>query len=236
MGNEILFLAISILGAAFIIFSLRLGKEALFIALVTNLILVSAVGSELISLLGVVTNAGNAFYGLAIFSLAILVEFYNKKTALRAVWVGCIGVVSFIAMTQFSIQFVHSPFSQVPLESIDFVFRKMPRIAVASLLAYLVSAHCFIWLYDVFRQKLRGFRWAGVRYLGSAVMAQLIDSVLFFFVAFWGLVPDALLLEVMSVGFVSKIVVAIISVPFFYWAWRFSAGGVTPHALLLGKH
>src|SRR3989344_7381681 len=202
MGNEILFLAISILGAAFIIFSLRLGKEALFIALVTNLILVSAVGSELISLLGVVTNAGNAFYGLAIFSLAILVEFYNKKTALRAVWVGCIGVVSFIAMTQFSIQFVHSPFSQVPFESLDIVFRKMPRIATASLLAYLLFAHCFIWLYDFLRQRLKGFRWAGVRYLGSALAAQMIDSVLFFSVAFGGLLPHPMLLEVMSIGFV----------------------------------
>src|SRR3989338_10379373 len=105
MGNELLFLTISTVGAGCILLSLRLGKEALFVALVTNLILVSAVGSELISVLGVVTNAGNAFYGLAIFSLGLLAEFYDKKTALRAVRIGFIGVVIFVVMTQFSINF-----------------------------------------------------------------------------------------------------------------------------------
>src|SRR3989344_1422893 len=239
MSNEILFLAVAVLGSAFIVFSLRLGKEALFVALVANLFWVRAVGSELISVLGVVTNAGNAFYGLAIFSLGLLAEFYDKKTALRAVRIGFIGVVIFVVMTQFSINFIHSPFSPVSPESLEIIFRKMPRIAFASLLAYLVSAHCFIWLYDVLRRKLKGFRWAGVRYLVSALAAQAIDSALFFFVAFAGLLSNNMLLEVMSVGFVSKMAVAGSSVPFFYWEGRLGArGGVverTLFTLLLGE-
>ena len=225
MSNELLFLILSLLGPLLIVFTLYFGRESLFVVIAVNLILVSALGSEIISLVGAVTNAGNVFYALAIFALAILHELYGKKTARRAVWVGFIGVVIFVVMTQVTIQFAGSAFSQVPQGSFEIVFEQIPRIAFASSIAYLIAAHFFVWLYDRLRRKLVGFRLMGIAYLASVFAMQVVDSAVFFSVAFGGLMPAGILLQIMAVGFLSKFAVAIVSTPFLYWSRRFFGKG-----------
>jgi uncharacterized integral membrane protein (TIGR00697 family) len=73
-------------------------------------------------------------------------------------------------------------------EAFDFVFGLAPRIAVASLLAFLVGS--FINAYIMSRMKVasKGKNFS-LRAILSTLAGESADSCIFFPIAFWGLVP-----------------------------------------------
>ena len=50
----------------------------------------------------------------------------------------------------------------------------------------------------------------------STLVSQFIDSVLFFSLAFWGVVPFGVLVNIILTGYAIKIIVALLDTPFMY--------------------
>jgi queuosine precursor transporter len=213
--NEVILLIKAILGFTFIQVIFRLNKSFLFIAIVLNLILVSVFGAKLISLFGFVTNNGNVFYAAVFFATQLVVEHYGKKAAYRSVLLGASAIVFFMLMAQLTILKVGQPETMQVDHAIQILFNTAPRVAAASLIAFCISQVVNVSLFSYLRQRTKG-RLLYLRINVSNIVGQLADSLLFFTIAFLGLVSTADFIQLMVVGYLIKVGLGLLSTPFFY--------------------
>jgi uncharacterized integral membrane protein (TIGR00697 family) len=120
---------------------------------------------------------------------------------------------------QFALWYVPGP-EDFAHDALSTVFGLMPRVAAGSLLAYLVSQHHDISAFQFWRRKTHG-RLLWLRNCASTMVSQAIDSVLFCFVALWGLYELNTWLQILATTYLLKWAVAVLDTPFIYLAVRF---------------
>ncbi len=102
------------------------------------------------------------------------------------------------------------------------LFRFVPRLALASLCAYLVSQYHDVWLYHVLR-AITGERHLWLRNTLSTSISQFWDTLIFCSIAFVGVFPWPVLLQIYLSTWFIKLLVAILDTPFIYlatqWKW-----------------
>ena len=87
--------------------------------------------------------------------------------------------------------------------AVEAIFGNTPRIVVASISAFLCGT--FVNSYVLAKMKIwsRG-RWLWTRIVGSTLCGELVDSVIFYFIAFYGRVPTAHLIALTSTQYALK--------------------------------
>ena len=116
-----------------------------------------------------------------------------------------------VALGQIAIAIPAAPFWEGE-EAFDFVFGMAPRIAAASLTAFLVGA--FINAYVMSRMKVASQgRHFSARAILSTVAGESADSLIFFPLAFGGLMPVNELMKMMVVQVVLKTAYEIVILP-----------------------
>lgn len=214
MIGDGLFLPLIVIDLIYILFSSRLGKESLIASILVNLMLISTFGAKLIPIFGFVTNVGNGFYAFAFFATNILLAFYGKKIAYKSIWITFAGLIVFVLMGQFVIRIAGDSSSSTISDAMTTVFANVPRIAFASITAYLVAQHVNYWIFSsLFLTKKKPLWLSSII---STFAAQAVDSVLFFTIAFVGTISPSLLLEALLTGFVIKTCVGLLCTPFLY--------------------
>ena len=89
------------------------------------------------------------------------------------------------------------------------------RIAVASLVAYFISQNIDVTIFTYLKEKFHRQWW--IRNSASTVVSQTLDSFVFFFIAFYGVIPTNQLVT-LSVGALGvKVFMSIVDTPFFYY-------------------
>ena len=76
-----------------------------------------------------------------------------------------------------------------------------------------------IWLYARIKEKT-GHRLLWLRAIVVTLSAQAIDSVLFFSMAFTGTLPSEAVFEILLVGYVIKVLIGTVSIPFMYLSFK----------------
>src|SRR3989344_2687332 len=147
MINEILFVITAIGVFSFVFCCFRLGRRWLYASIVVNLIAISVFGAEVVSIFGKVTNVGNIFYAAVFFAGQLLVEHYGKKEGKKRIWLGFSCVLFLILVGQIVVRYIPVAESIEISQSIKSLFVFAPRIALASLLAYLCSQSLNIYVY-----------------------------------------------------------------------------------------
>lgn len=97
----------------------------------------------------------------------------------------------------------------------DFLLGLAPRIALASLLAYFVGEFVNAYVLARLKVAMQG-RLLWVRTIGSSLVGQGVDTLIFFPVAYAGPWPWDLLLEIMAVAYVIKVSVEVFMTPVTY--------------------
>jgi uncharacterized integral membrane protein (TIGR00697 family) len=217
-----LFLRI-ILDLGFVFFMCRLGKEYLYASIVVNLILISVIGSKLVTVFGFVTNTGNAFYASVFFATYLLLEHGRDgsgvKDGIRAILIGVVSIFFFTVMSQLAVAIVSIPETASVSSAMSLLFGAVPRITLASLTAYAVAQSMNVWLYFMFDEAFEQKRlW--LRVFSAIIIAQAVDSLLFFSIAFLGVVPFETVLESMATGYFLKVGIGAISIPLLYASYR----------------
>ncbi len=211
--NELIFVATALIDLSLIVLALRYGIAGLTGLLVANIILVSALGSRIISLFGFVTNAGNVFYGCAFFAGIMIAEHFGRKEAYKSVWIGFLGLVLFVVMGEFTARYVLSMGLSNTDQAINTLFRAVPRVALGSMTAYIIAQNINIYIFSTIRKKT-GAQLISLRTIASSLAGQFVDSIVFFSIAFAATLPFHLLLQAMLTGFVVKVSIGVLSVPF----------------------
>ncbi len=91
----------------------------------------------------------------------------------------------------------------------------VPRIVLASMVAYLLSQHHDVFAFHFWKRVTQG-RFLWLRNNASTMVSQGIDTVLFITIAFIGVIPTNVLLNMIVAQYVIKIVIAIVDTPLCY--------------------
>lgn len=218
LPNEMLWAVMLLLNFFTIILLYRtLGKVGLYVWIPISVILANIQVLKTVELFGLTATLGNIVYASSFLVTDILSENYGKEEAKRAVWIGFFAIIVMTVMMNLALYFspADSDFAQSHLEAI---FSMMPRIAFASLTAYLLSQIHDIWAYDFWKRRFPSNRYIWLRNNASTMISQLIDSIVFVCVAFWGEFEMNILIEILLTTYFMKWIVAIADTPFIYMA------------------
>ncbi|BDQ34573.1 queuosine precursor transporter [Pseudodesulfovibrio portus] len=217
--NELLWISFALVDLCMVLVVFRLfGRVGLFGLLVFNLLLCNIQVLKTVELFGLTTTLGNVLYASVFLATDLLSEFYGKKEAKKGVLLGFVALVMMVGYMQMALYFqpAADDFAQPHLSAL---FGFLPRIALASMIAYLVSQLHDVWAFHAIRERTGGkFLW--LRNNASTMVSQLLDSAIFCVIAFWGLFPVNVFLEILLSTYVIKVVVAGLDTPFIYMAKR----------------
>ncbi len=206
------------------------GKQGLLASIVLAILLANLQGPKLTIILGMQTSLGVIFYSSIFFATDLLSEKYGRKEANRAVLIGfCVSAIivlmlSLALLFQPSDQPNTTEFSQRIHESFENILDFTPRFVFGSLFAYLISQSLDVWLFHKIREKTQG-RWLWVRNNGSTMISQLVDTFLYSFVVWWGVVDLETALQLGAVKYGFKLAIAAFDTPFIYWARSWNSQG-----------
>jgi len=228
MLNELLW--ILLLLATFIIQILAyrfFGKNGLYAWIAVAIILANIQVMKTVGFFGLVTALGNIIYGTTFLTTDILSENYGKKEAKKAVWIGFFMLISVTIIMQITLLFVpHESDTLSP--TLQQIFGLLPRITIASLTAYLISQFFDVYFFNILKNKFKG-KYLWFRNNISTMVSQLIDNVIFTWIAFigffglfgWGQVFEwSIIIPIFLVSYVMKWIVAVFDTPFVYLSKR----------------
>jgi len=182
------------------------------VVLCANLIGPAKVSTVHLPWIGSVTFlAGVLFFPISYLFGDILTEVYGYARDRRVVWSG-VGALLFAAVMATVI--VHLP-PRDKNSAVEAIFGNTPRIIAASIIAFWSGS--FVNSYVLAKMKLwtQG-RWLWTRTVGSTICGELVDSVLFYSIAFAGLWSADKLLPIMMTQYVLKSGWEIIATPLTY--------------------
>lgn len=221
-NQEILWVATVVLDLAGTLVLYRLfGKVGLQVAIATAIILANLQGPKLTSIFGLETTIGVIFYSSIFLATDILSENYGRAEANKAVRMGFI--VSLIVLIMLSLSMLYMPtdrqFSIDIHNSFDTILNFTPRFVLGSLFAYIVSQSFDVWAFHKIK-SFTGEKWLWLRNNGSTICSQIVDTTIFSFIVWWGVVDLATALKLGAAKFVFKVVIAAIDTGFLYGAKR----------------
>jgi uncharacterized integral membrane protein (TIGR00697 family) len=224
MHNEILWLAMLLANFFLIILAYKLfGKWGLIMWIPISVIVANIQVIQTIQLFGMVATLGNIVYASSFLVTDILSENYGKKEAKKAVWIGFFSLISMTLLMNLALVFqplAGDDFATITHDATSTIFKLMPRIAIASLAAYLLSQRHDVWAYHFWRKRFSKDSQIWLRNNLSTMVSQLIDSIVFVLIAFYGVYEMAVLFEIFITTYFLKWIVAASDTPFVYWGKR----------------
>jgi uncharacterized integral membrane protein (TIGR00697 family) len=181
---------------------------------VTCLLTANVIATKLVIVGGLVLPAGVVIFPLSYIVGDILTEVYGFAAARRVIWLGFACNVLMVAVIWLAGELPPAPVWKGQAAYAE-IFAQTPRILAASFLAYLIGE--FANSFTLARMKIatQG-RWLWTRTVGSTIVGQGLDSVVFVAFAFAGLVPLAVLVTIIVAQWVTKVAYEAAATPLTY--------------------
>lgn len=163
---------------------------------------------------------------VAVFSFPIVFlmtdvigEVYGKTLAKLFVRAGFVSTALFIGYSLLSLWLPWSEDGLWAKEGYNLIFGVSARIALASLVAFIVAEYQDVFTFFFVREKI-GPRLFWLRSLLSNIWSQLLDSVLFMVIAFAGVYPTSTLISIIITWWLYKVVMGFAYTPLSYLGIR----------------
>ena len=169
-----------------------------------------------VPLLGAVTFlSGVLFFPISYIFGDILTEVYGYGRDRRVVWAGFAALAFASLMAWVVVQLPPSKSSFGNQAAVEAIFGSTPRIVAGSITAFLCGT--FVNSYVLAKMKIwtQG-RWLWTRIIGSTLCGELVDSILFYFIAFYGRMPQTELVPLLFTQYALKSGWEIIATPLTY--------------------
>ena len=183
---------------------------------VTCLLTANTIAAKLVTIGGLTLTAGIVIFPISYVLGDVLTEVWGYAATRRVIWLGFACNALLVAAVWLGGQLPAAPFwkGQPAYEEI---LGHAPRILLASFVAYLIGefANAFV----LARLKIAtGGRWLWVRTIGSTVVGQGLDSVVFVTLAFAGSVPAVALAGIVGAQWAVKVAYEAAATPLTYAA------------------
>ena len=186
------------------------------VLLCANLIGPAKISTVHVPVFGAVTfAAGVLFFPISYFFGDVLTEVYGYARDRRVVWAG-FGALLFASLMSLVVVYLPSAdFWRDKQAAIETVFGSTPRIIAGSIVAFWCGS--FVNSFVLAKMKiLTQGRWLWTRTIGSTLCGELVDSALFYSIAFAGMMTRDELLTVMTTQYVLKSSWEVLSTPLTY--------------------
>jgi uncharacterized integral membrane protein (TIGR00697 family) len=198
--------------------------QLLLTMFVSCLLLGNLLGSKLIEIFGIVTSVGLLGYPPTFLITDIVEEVRGKEATKIFVHAGFLSLCIAIFFV-----FVSTGLPPSPLyphnEAYKYVFSNSLRMILASMTAFIISQYHDIWAFNFWKQKTNG-KYLWLRNNFSTIVSQLLDSIVFMFIAFYRATPEMDVAAVFSMVlplWALKVIFALLDTPFVYLGIRWLA-------------
>lgn len=183
---------------------------------VTCLLTANTIAPKLVQVHGVVVSAGLVVFPLSYVIGDVLTEVWGYAAARQVIWLGfaCNAVMVFFVWLGGVLPAAGFWEGQA---AYDAILGQTPRILAASFLAYLVGEFTNAFVLARMKIATQG-RHLWMRTIGSTVVGQALDTVVFIGLAFGGTLPGPLLLQLMLGQWAVKVAYEAAATPLTYAA------------------
>jgi len=184
-------------------------------AFVTVLLCANLIGAAKVAQIGPFTfGAGVLFFPISYVFGDVLTEVYGYARARKVVWAG-FTALAFASFMSWSV-LAFPPAADWPhQQAYETVFGATPRIVFASLVAYFFGEFCNSYVLAKMKLVTDGRRlWT--RTIGSTIVGEAVDSLIFYPLAFIGVWPTPLVMKVTLSNYLFKVAWEVVITPFTY--------------------
>ncbi|MDR1203503.1 MAG: queuosine precursor transporter [Tannerellaceae bacterium] len=185
----------------------------MMLGILFNVCLVAAnlLETKIVHVFGITATAGLLVFPISYIINDCTSEVWGYKKARLIIWSGFASNFLVIGFAQLAVWLPAASYWEGE-EGFNFVFGMAPRIAVASLIAFLTGS--FLNAYIMSKMKIAsGGKNFSLRAIVSTVVGESADSLIFFPIAFLGLVPPKELFILIGTQAVLKSLYEIIILP-----------------------
>lgn len=184
------------------------------IAFVVVLMISNTVGTKIIQL-GPLSLAGAIFiFPISYIFGDILTEVYGYKASRKIIWSGFVAII-FMAICYWSVKVLPAAPFWPNQEAYNLILGGVPRIVLASITAYFLGEFSNSYVLSRMKVAMNGKRlW--MRTIGSTIVGEGVDSVIFAVIAFAGLIPTSALISVILSGYFVKVIIEVAATPITY--------------------
>lgn len=195
--------------------STTLGYYPLITAVFVSLLVISNIGAvKLIAVGSLILDGGAFLFPLVYITGDILSEVYGFKAARKAILIG-FAMSVLAAITFWLVQLSPPGGGWDNQEAYEAILGFVPRIVLASVCGFVVGQ--LLNSYVLVKIKARtneGSLW--VRLIGSTLVGELADTIVFCTIAFYGIVTGGDFLNYVIVGYLYKTLLEVIMLPVTY--------------------
>jgi len=180
-------------------------------------LIISNVASSKILNLGPLTfDGGTILFPLSYIFGDILTEVYGYGQSRKIIWTGffCALLMSVVFIIVGKLPPAEGWGNQA---AYDAILGLTPRIVIASLVAYWCGSFSNSFILAKLKIITKG-KWLWVRTISSTIVGELLDTVLFVVIAFWGVIPAPLLITLIISNYIFKTGVEALFTPVTYGA------------------
>ena len=193
----------------------RVSQRFIVIAAVfiTCLITANIIAVKLISIGGLILPAAIIIFPLSYIFGDILTEVYGFRAARKVIWLGFLCNLIVVLAIWIGGLLPAAPFWEGKQAAYDTILCYVPRVLLASFVAYLIGEFANYFVLAKMKIKTKG-RWLWTRTIGSTIVGQGLDSAIFITIAFAG-TPEFVAISIVHLWLV-KTGYEMVATPFTY--------------------
>ncbi len=186
---------------------------------VTCLITANIIAVKLVDLYGLILPAAIFIFPLSYITGDVLTEVYGYRQARKVIWLGFLCNV-LVVVAIWIAQVLPAASFWDGQRAYERILGYTPRILMASFLAYLVGEFANSFVLAKLKIATQG-RWLWMRTIGSTLVGQGLDSVVFIALAFAGTLPVQALTLAIVTQWLAKSAYEAAATPFTYLVVNF---------------
>jgi queuosine precursor transporter len=181
---------------------------------ITSLIIANIIAVKLITLFGFVLPAAIIIFPISYIVGDVLTEVYGYSKARQVIWLGFLCNLMAVAAVWGAQKLPPAPFWHGQ-EAYEQILGYTPRLLAASFAAYLIGEFANSLVLAKMKIATKG-RWLWTRTIGSTLVGQGVDSLVFISLAFLGTIPMSSLASIIVMQWLGKSLYETLATPLTY--------------------
>lgn len=181
---------------------------------ITSLITANIIAVKLVGIAGIIFPAGVIIFPVSYIFGDVLTEVYGYKRARQVIWLGFFCNLLTVVAIWLAQILPPANFWQGQ-SAYEQILGYTPRLLIASFLAYLVGEFANSFVLAKMKIATEG-KWLWTRTIGSTLVGQGLDSLVFIVLAFWGTIPTSAMFLTIVTQWLMKSIYEAIATPLTY--------------------
>lgn len=195
---------------------IKFSKLFLLLAILTAGCILTAniVATKLITLNGIFVSGGIIVFPIIYILNDVLTEVYGLKRAKYVIWFAFLANLVFVTVAYIVSILPNAPF-WTEQKAYETILGVTPRLLIASFVAYLVGSFANAIVLSRMKVATAGkYLWA--RTIGSTVIGEGLDSLIFVSIAFFGTIPNPAVINLITTQWILKTAYEAVMTPVTY--------------------